>query len=384
MSKSVFGSIRQLPSGRYQVRYQNDGLTFAAPSTFATKADANAWLSEVQTDIRKHVWIDPDAGSMTFRTYADQWLDDRVDLRPGTASLYRILLDKWLHPFVGDVALAAMTPELWRRWHTKACASKPGSVQPGKAYKLAHSILNTAVDDRRIIVNCCVVKGAAKETSPERPTASIVQIDALADAIDREYRALVLLGAYCSLRFGEAAGLRRRHVDILHGTITIEGQAVELADGSVIFGAPKTKAGLRTVAMPRNVRADIEAHLSEYVDPDPEALLFTAPRGGPLRRGKFRFIWLRACKSVGVTGLHFHDLRGSGATLAATQGATPAELMHRLGHSSVTAAMRYQHATIERDRAVSDAMSDAIDRARAAALAEADATPEPATIGSIR
>jgi integrase len=118
----------------------------------------------------------------------------------------------------------------------------------------------------------------------------------------------------------------------------------------------------------------LELHLAEHVEADPEALLFTASNGGPLRRTKFRDRWLRACVKAGVTGLHFHDLRGSGATLAATSGATIAELMHRLGHKSATAAMRYQHATVERDRALADLMGKAI----------ADAQPEPtAEVASI-
>jgi integrase len=246
-------------------------------------------------------------------------------------------------------------------------ALKPGSLQPAKAYKLAHTILNSAVADRRIVINPCVVKGAATEISPERPTASIETIYALAGAIENEFKSLVLLGAFGSIRFGEAAGLRRRNVDPLHGTVTAEDQAIELADGSTIFGPPKTAPGRRTVAIPAAVITAIEAHLEDHVDPDPEALLFTASNGGPLRRTKFRDRWLRACEKAGVADLHFHDLRGSGATLAATSGATIAELMARLGHRSPAAAMRYQHATIERDRALAGAMDKAI----------AAATPDP-------
>lgn len=55
-----------------------------------------------------------------------------------------------------------------------------------------------------------------------------------------------------------------------------------------------------------------------------------------------------------MSGLHFHDLRGSGATWAAVAGATLPELMHRLGHSTHTASLRYQHATNERHREVAD------------------------------
>ena len=98
----------------------------------------------------------------------------------------------------------------------------------------------------------------------------------------------------------------------------------------------------------------IEDHLDQYVGSEPTALVFTSSEGFPLRRTKFRHRWAAACAATGVTGLHFHDLRGSGATWAATTGATVRELMSRLGHTTPTVALRYQHATLERDRAIAD------------------------------
>jgi len=364
MSKRTFGTTRKLPSGRYQASYWHEGIRYTAPGTFDTLADANAYLSETETSLRKHLWIDPSAGEVTFREFADEWLAARLDLRPTTRNLYRILLDKWLLPYVGNSSVGAMTPEFWRRWHVKVSTANTGSLQPAKAYKLAHTILNAAVADRRITVNPCVVDGAAKEESPERPTATVEQILAIADTIEPEYRALVLLGGFASLRFGEAAGLRRQNVDLLHRTIAVTDQAIELPDGTTTFGPPKTKAGRRTVAIPDSVFEELEEHLDAYVDASPDALVFTSSDDGPLRRARFRHRWLRACRKVGVGGLHFHDLRGSGATLAAQQGATIAELMNRLGHKSATAAMRYQHATAERDRALADAMEQAIEDAK--------------------
>lgn len=364
MRKRTFGSTRKLPSGRYQASYWHQGIRYTGPVTFETLADANAYLSETETNLRKQLWIDPNVGDITFREFADGWLKARLDLRPTTRSLYRILLDKWLLPHVGNASIGTMTPDYWSRWHVKVRTASPGSLQPAKAYKLAHTILNAAVADRRITVNPCVVKGAATEDSPERPVATIEQIFAIADAIEPEFRALVLLGAFASLRFGEVAGLRRRNLDLLHRTVTVEHQAVELADGSTVFGPPKTAAGRRKVAIPDGVFAAIEDHLDTHVGAAPDSLLFTASNGAPLRRTKFRQRWLRACEKAKVTGLHFHDLRGSGATLAAHQGATIAELMNRLGHKSATAAMRYQHATAERDRALADAMQRAIEEAK--------------------
>jgi integrase len=54
--------------------------------------------------------------------------------------------------------------------------------------------------------------------------------------------------------------------------------------------------------------------------------------------------------------LHFHDLRHTGGTLSAATGATLKELMARLGHSSVRAAVIYQHATRDGDQAIAKAL----------------------------
>jgi len=61
--------------------------------------------------------------------------------------------------------------------------------------------------------------------------------------------------------------------------------------------------------------------------------------------------------AAGRPDLHFHDLRHTGAVLAAQTGATLAELMARLGHSTPGAAMRYQHAAAGRDKAIAEALS---------------------------
>ena len=84
-------------------------------------------------------------------------------------------------------------------------------------------------------------------------------------------------------------------------------------------------------------------------NPAREALSSSAPKGRRLRRSNFREHWHKAREAVELPDLHFHDLRHTGGTLSAATGATLKELMARLGHSSVRAAMIYQHATWDRD-----------------------------------
>jgi integrase len=88
----------------------------------------------------------------------------------------------------------------------------------------------------------------------------------------------------------------------------------------------------------------------------PNGLVFIGPKVGRLRRSNFRKFWHRARGVVGLPELHFHDLRHTGNTMAAAQGASLRELMERMGHSSPRAALIYLHATRERDQKIAAGM----------------------------
>ena len=133
--------------------------------------------------------------------------------------------------------------------------------------------------------------------------------DALAEVIDPRYSALVLLGTFGSLRWGELAALRRSDVDLASCTIRVERQLTEMPGGGYACGPPKSDASVRTVSIPNLVVPRIRWHLSQFAKQDPEALVFTAPTGTPLRHGNFRRrFWLPALKAAGLPMIHFHDL----------------------------------------------------------------------------
>src|SRR6056297_3982282 len=100
-----FGSIRKLPSGRYQVRYFHLGRRTAADATFPTKSDARAFLSGVETDLKRGNYVDPSAGRITFAQYADWWIAQRP-LRPRTRETYDSQLKHLLS--------ARFSPLVWR------------------------------------------------------------------------------------------------------------------------------------------------------------------------------------------------------------------------------------------------------------------------------
>jgi integrase len=131
------------------------------------------------------------------------------------------------------------------------------------------------------------------------------------------------------------------------------------SDEGLSTGPPKTETSRRTVAIPPHVHPVVAEHLERFVGPEPDALVFTGSRGGRLRRAAWNRIFRAACRHVGVApGFRFHDLRHTGNTLAAATGASTRDLMARMGHASMRAAVLYQHASADRDQVIAKALSN--------------------------
>jgi integrase len=150
--------------------------------------------------------------------------------------------------------------------------------------------------------------------------------------------------------------------------VSVRRQHVELDTGQLIVAPPKSAAGARTVALPHATLGTVRDYLEAGKDQPSDVLLFTGTRGGTLRRSSFRrdVGWYAAVAAIGAPSLHFHDLRHTGNTLAAAGGESLRDLMDRMGHDSVRAAMMYHHATTEAGRLVADSISGIIQRAEAA------------------
>jgi integrase len=251
-----------------------------------------------------------------------------------------------------------------RRWRKERLNAGPDAARPfgpvtvAKAYRLLHAILVTAADDQLIRRNPCRITDAGKEESPERQIVPLPVVFAIADALPARYRALVLLATYAGPRWCELTALRRDSIRLGSCEVVVSQTTVQLGRGGLRPGTPKSHAGRRTVAFPADLVPELRGHLERYAEPGPRGLVFIGPKGAPLRRTNFRRTWLKACAAAGAPGVHFHDLRHTGGTLAATTGATLKELMARLGHSSPRAAMIYQHATSDRDQAIAQALGD--------------------------
>lgn len=232
------------------------------------------------------------------------------------------------------------------------------------AYRLLRAIMSTAVEEDELIRrNPCRVKGADSYDHPERPTATVAEVYAIAEAIGKRWRALVLVAAFTSLRWGELIGLRRRHLDLDAGFVTVK-MAVTETDRDLSAGTVKSAAGVREVGIPSAIIPELRMHLDRWAEPGSNGRVFVGPRGATPRRRNFNRLWKQALKKAGIdpgVGLHLHDLRHTGNQLTE---ANLKDRMTRMGHSTVRAALIYQHTDRAREQQIAARLSAAIEASR--------------------
>ena len=292
-----FGNVRRFPSGRYQAAYWHDGRRHVAPTTFASKADANAFLDAVSASIGRGDWIDPELGRISFAHYADLWLAQRTDIRPRTREQYGLLIENKLKPAFGQHELAKITSVHVRSWYADIAAQTPGSAR--NAYRLLKAIFNTAILDDLIVKNPCRVKGGGTDRVTDRRIPNVDQVAALTQSMPEQYRAAVTLAAWGTLRRGEVLGLNREDIDLRAGTVRVERSLHEFYDGRLELG-PTKNGDPRKVYMPSSVMPALEDHLRRFVGPESDAPLFLGATGLRLRPSNFWVIWETARRRAGL------------------------------------------------------------------------------------
>lgn len=364
-----FGSIRRTPLGEFQASYLGpDGKRHFAPHRFKTQRDADRWLSKAEALVVAGDWTDPERAKVKLGHYAEQWVSQRPALRPRTVELYRWLLRKYVVPEIGDVPLGNLTSAMIRQWRVDLLGRGVSETMAAKAYRLLRAVLNTAVDEDQIIpTNPCRIRGADRENRAERPVLTVAQVFELAGRMpNHRFRVLILLTAFGSLRWGEVTALRRRDIAPDGSTVRVAFAHTEVVGRGIVVGPPKSRAGVRVIAVPAAVRPDLVEHLAEFVEPAEDALVFTGVQGRALRRGAWsqRVKWPELVTAMGLSGVHFHDLRHAGNIWASKAGMSTKDLMARMGHDDMRAALIYQRATSDADRLIADRLSSLVDEHR--------------------
>ena len=344
--------------GRWRARYvAPDGRERSR--TFSRKVDADRFLAETATGITRGEWADPKLGRLTLSTWYEQWWPTTVALRHSTRHRDEGMFRNHVLPAFGHRQLASISQPEVAGWIAVLSSSGLAPATVGKVYQLLGKLLGAAVDGGLIAMSPCRRVTLPRVEREEMRFLTAQEVARLADVIEPRYRALVLVASYGGLRIGELAGLRRRHVDLLRGTVEVS-EIVTEAGGVIHVGPPKTRASRRRVVLPRQVVAALDEHLRECTGPSADAWVFAGPDGGVLRRTHFRSrAWARATSAAGLAGVRVHDLRHTAISLWIDSGANVKDVSVRAGHTSAAFTLdRYGHRSSNADEALATRLDD--------------------------
>ncbi|MFJ9915146.1 tyrosine-type recombinase/integrase [Actinacidiphila glaucinigra] len=357
---------------RYRARYvAPDGTEKSKSFPDRKKREAEQWLIHVEADMSRGQYIDPGAARITFRQYAERWLETRTSSPTTRAELGR-RLRLHAYPVIGPRSIGTFRPEHIRHL-LSVLETKPGisSSYARSIYADVRAVLSAAVDDTLLVRNPC----SAKSVRAPRADASRVvpwtpdQVRGVRTVLEERYRAVVDVAAGCGLRQGEVFGLAEGALDFEGRTLHVVRQ-IKHVEGKPVFALPKCEKE-RDVPLPDSVAYALKAHMDlckpvEVSLPwgSPEGpkvtarLLFTNPGWGIVWRSNFNaHDWKPALASVGLIpeaeeGKRYvsarehgmHALRHFYASVLLDSGESVKAVSEYMGHADPAMTLRvYAH-----------------------------------------
>ena len=336
MSDVAFVSRTARPSSvvtRYRVRYRDESGRQHC-ETKMRLVDAERRKAEIEVALAGGTWRDPRRGEMRLHEWAELWLPTRHDLRPTTWARLETTMQKQVLPFSATRPFA----------RSRMRASDNGSQSPAsglsaattrKAVFALRQCLDAAIADNRLQFNPATAVPLPTERQKPRAIYRRARLSA------SWMRCLLSIAPSCwsgrTPDFGgeKLQGCGRRDIDPMRSRIRITSTAVELRGQVTLDNEPKTTRSKRSVPVARSVMRRLEDHLSEFVDSTADALVFTAPAGGPLFRSWGRNVLRPAVLRAGLANITFHGLRHSFVAIMVAAGCNVREVSEWAGHNSV-------------------------------------------------
>ncbi len=367
-------SIKRRPNGSWRARYR-DAAGREHARHLGRKVDAQRWLDEVTATVVTGQYVDPRAGRVTFREFAELW---RLSGIHGAPTQERVQRSLRLHvyPAIGDLAMGSIRPSTLQALVTRVSAKlAPSTVRV--QWSVVVAIFRTAVRDKVVPSSPCegVRLPEHRRRKVEPPPLDLV--DKLTAALPAEFRAVVALVAGSGLRQGEVFGLEVERLDFLRGrSVEVVQQLVTLPGQPPYLALPKTAESLRTVPLARVTLDQLAAHLAAFPVVEVEIEDRTDPRrpvvrsarlvftrnNRPIARHDWPAVWVPAARAVGLpsrTGLHV--LRHLYASLLIRHGESIKTVQARMGHGSAAITLdTYGHLWPDADDRTREAVEHAL------------------------
>ena len=348
-----------------------DGTRYSR--SLGTKMDAEAWLATERSLMDRDVWAPPasrkaaeDAtgprGVVQHGEELRRALSEGARAAPHHGAQLSTSPGRQDQPVLrGDAAQERTLSEI-KAW--RASLDPRTEATNAAAYRLLRSLLQAAEEEELIDRAPPKIRGAG--SAPVKRVAvpaTLDEIAVIADAMPERLRCFIVLAAFVGLREGELLELRRSDVDGVTGRINvtrkIDKDVVPGAAGACpkcgrVISSPKTASGVRTVHVPPPLLPILQKHLLEHTAAGPSGLLFPGDRTDHMSVRYLMDRYRPAREAAGRPDLTIHHLRHTALTLAGQHGATAAELQARAGHASQAAMAIYQHATLDRDKALAE------------------------------
>ncbi len=354
------GSIFQRKDGRWQASLQIDGKRRTVYGR--TRGEVAEKLRAVQEQARQAGRL-PEAGKLTVGEYLAEWLAQAEQrLRPKTLLDYRIITEKHVTPRIGAIRLVKLDPLKVARFYSELAKDGMSGRRRQMVHGFLHKVLGDACRWGLIPNNPAALVDAPKRERKElrlwAPEQVVTFLQAVQAGEGGRYAYLLgfLLASGC--RIGEALGLRWGDVDFAAGTVRIERQIIQI-NSKRLEQAPKTAAGVRTVALPswgldllRKQKAQVNEWRLQSGHPHdwPERVFPAAPGTIPWRANLQRALH-RICDKLALPRLRLHDLRHISLSLLAGAGVPVKDLQRRAGHSTPRMTLEvYTHVLSDSDQ----------------------------------
>lgn len=312
----------------YRVRWR-DPSGKQKSETFTKRRAADRRATEVEHQTLTGSYVDPKAGRITLRSYANEWLASQVGA-PGTRQARKDAFELHIFPTFGDQPIASIRPSDVQAWIAGLALGPRASVNT--VSKLS-SMFGAAISDRVVVENPCLGRKLPKVPKrlvvPPTPDA----VGKLAVAMPDEWRLFVALGSGLGLRPGEALGLTVDRVDFLGRQVLVDRQSRRTRGEPLAFGPLKTEASTRILPLPDSVGKAISAHIASQGTGD-EGLLIHSATGNHQSNQRLSDMMSAACTRAKIPALRAHDLRHFYASLLIAQGASVKTVQARLGHAT--------------------------------------------------